>query len=36
VTPGDFVHPAPVVEAMYDAELRGRGTPGRSIVTELR
>jgi uncharacterized protein YfaS (alpha-2-macroglobulin family) len=35
VTPGEFVHPAPVVEAMYQPELRGRGTPGRTIVTGL-
>ncbi|MEX2201088.1 MAG: MG2 domain-containing protein [Dongiaceae bacterium] len=35
VTPGEFAHPAPVVEAMYQPELRGRGMPGRTIVTEL-
>ncbi|MEX1108847.1 MAG: hypothetical protein WEC00_08060, partial [Dongiaceae bacterium] len=35
VTPGEFVHPAPVVEAMYQPEMRGRGTPGRVTVTDL-
>lgn len=33
VTPGEFAHPAPVAEAMYQPSIRGRGEAGRMTVT---